>query len=540
MDTLPHPSPATQDLAARIAARRLRYGVLGLGYVGLPLAVAFAQDGVEVVGFEVDAAKVEALNAGQSYIDDVPPGDVAAVVDAGRLRATTDMLELAECDVISICVPTPLSKSRDPDLSYVDAATSSIERCLRAGQLVILESTTYPGMTSEYVQPRLERSGLAVGRDIWLAFSPERVDPANTRYGIRNTPKVVGGVDAASTQLAAAFYAIAIEHVHPVRSASAAEMVKLLENTFRSVNIGLVNEVALMCDKLGLDVGEIVEAAATKPFGFMRFDPGPGIGGHCIPLDPIYLSWKLRHLDYRARFIELAQDVNTAMPAYLTDRIAAALNARERSVKGARILVLGVAYKRDVSDTRESPALEVIKHLEERGAHVRYVDPHVPEVQIGDVRHEAVELTTDALEGADCVVVTTQHTGMDWSRVAREASLIVDARGVVPADEVVGELWSLSGPARRGVRAPARTLVAVRAMAPVAGSPPNSDEPRLAAPWASNSALGRCAPPIIRSVRPSRARSRTRPSSACSSASMAMSTAWSTSPTSTGTVRASR
>lgn len=459
MTTPKHDGPGAAALAARIGQRKVRYGVLGLGYVGLPLALAFAQDGVEVIGFEVDAAKADALNAGTSYIDDVSSEDVAAVVEAGRLRVTTDMLELAECDVISICVPTPLSKSRDPDLSYVDAATSSIERCLRAGQLIILESTTYPGMTSEYVQPRLERSGLVVGQDIWLAFSPERVDPANKRYGVRNTPKVVGGVDASSTSLATSFYEISIEHVHPVRSASAAEMVKLLENTFRSVNIGLVNEVAMMCDRLGLDVGEIIEAAATKPFGFMRFDPGPGIGGHCIPLDPIYLSWKLRHLDYRARFIELAQDVNTGMPVYLTERIASALNERRKSVKGSRILVLGVAYKRDVSDTRESPALEVIKRLEERGAIIRYADPHVPEVRIGEVAHRAVELTAAALRDADCVVVTTQHTDMDWSLVAREASLVIDARGIVPADEATGELWLLSGPPRRGVGAPARQQV---------------------------------------------------------------------------------
>ncbi len=453
-------SPAADALAARIDARAIHFGVIGLGYVGLPLAVAFAEDGVDVVGFEVDEAKVAAVNAGRSTIDDVSSDALAAVVGAGRLRATTDMSELASCDVISICVPTPLSKSRDPDLSYVDAATASVERVVRAGQLVILESTTYPGMTSEYVQPRLEKAGLSVGTDIWLAFSPERVDPANARYGIRNTPKVVGGVDAISTELAAAFYALAIERVVPVSSASAAEMVKLLENTFRSVNIGLVNEVAMMCDVLGLDVDEIVRAAATKPFGFLRFDPGPGIGGHCIPLDPIYLSWKLRHLDYRARFIELAQDVNSAMPGYVAQRVAAALNAHRKSVNGARILVLGVAYKPDISDTRESPALDVIRHLEAQGADVRYADPHVAHMEIAGRRREAVPFDATTLHEADCVVVTTHHRTFDWHLVAREAALIVDARSVVPATEVRGELWRLSGApwAAEGVSRPPRVL----------------------------------------------------------------------------------
>ena len=439
-------NPAAQRLAEKIEARTVRYGVLGLGYVGLPLALAFAQEGVEVIGFEVDEAKARAINAGQSYIDDVCSREVGDAVEQGSLRATCDFTELSECDVISICVPTPLSKSRDPDLSYVDAATTSVERCLRAGQLVILESTTYPGMTREYILPRLERSGLQVEESFWLAFSPERVDPANVRFGVRNTPKVVGGVGPISTAISTRFYSIAVQHVHAVSSSSSAEMVKLLENTFRSVNIGLVNEVALMCDRLGLDVREIVEAADTKPFGFMRFEPGPGIGGHCIPLDPIYLSWKLRHHDYRARFVELAQDVNTGMPGYLTDRIAAALNGRQQSVKGARILVLGVAYKPDVSDTRESPALDVMKRLEARGAVLSFCDPHVDAVQPGEEVYRATAFSEQTLRDADCVVVATQHSDMDWPLVARSAPLIIDARGAVPRDEVVGELWPLSGP----------------------------------------------------------------------------------------------
>ena len=446
------PHPHADHLADRIRSRSCRYGVVGLGYVGLPLAVAFAQEGIEVVGFEVDARKADAVNAGTSYIGDVDSAELKACVDAGTLRATTDFSELSETDIISVCVPTPLSKSRDPDLSYVDAATTSIERCLRRGQLIVIESTTYPGMTDEYVSPRLERSGLVCGEDFWLAFSPERVDPANEVYGIRNTPKVVGGTNDTATTLACDFYRIAIEHIHPVSSSAAAEMVKLLENTFRSVNIGLVNEVALMCDRLGLDVREIIEAAGTKPFGFMRFWPGPGIGGHCIPLDPIYLSWKLRHLDYRARFVELAQDVNTGMPGYLTDRIAAALNARHKSVNGARVLLLGVAYKPDVDDTRESPALDLLQRLSARGAEVSYCDPHVPDFELAGARYSATPLTAETLQAADCVVVTTDHGVMDWALVAREAALVVDARGAVPRDAVQGELWPLSGPAQQGPR----------------------------------------------------------------------------------------
>lgn len=441
-----------QDLAERIRARKCVFGVVGLGYVGLPLALAFAEQGVSVVGFEVDQAKADAVNAGTSYIGDVDSAALSAAIQAGTLRATTDFSQLADVDVISVCVPTPLSKSRDPDLSYVDTATTSIERCLRRGQLVIIESTTYPGMTEEYVRPRLERSGLNCGSDFWLAFSPERVDPANETYGIRNTPKVVGGADDTATALSTDFYRIAIDHVHPVSSASAAEMVKLLENTFRSVNIGLVNEVALMCDRLGLDVREIIEAAGTKPFGFMRFWPGPGIGGHCIPLDPIYLSWKLRHLDYRARFVELAQDVNTGMPAYLADRITAALNARRKSVNGAQIVLLGVAYKPDVDDTRESPALDVFDRLRQRGANVAFADPHVSQIEVAGQAFAATALTDEVLSSADCVVVTTDHAAIDWSAVATHASLIVDARGAVPRSQVRGELWPLSGPAQHGPR----------------------------------------------------------------------------------------
>lgn len=435
------------SLEQKINDKSCVYGVIGLGYVGLPLGLGFAERGVEVLGYDVDQGKVSAINAGRSYIPDVSSEALAKQVEAGRFRATADPSELAKADILSICVPTPLSKSRDPDLSYVDSALKSVEKILRPGQLVVLESTTYPGMTYEYLLPRLEAGGLQVGKDFYLAFSPERVDPGNQHFGIHNTPKVVGGVEPNSTAMAKRFYGIAIDHVHPVSSAAAAEMVKLLENTFRSVNIGLVNEVALMCDRLGLDVSEIVDAATTKPFGYMRFTPGPGIGGHCIPLDPIYLSWKLRHHDYRARFVELAQDVNTGMPEYLAERIGDALNDRQKSVKGSRILVLGVAYKPDVDDTRESPALEVITHLVEKGAEVSYSDPYVSTVTLFDRVFNHVPLRPDVLKEADCVVVTTNHACVDWGMVAEHARLIVDSRGAVPRDRARGTLIPLSGPA---------------------------------------------------------------------------------------------
>jgi UDP-N-acetyl-D-glucosamine dehydrogenase len=441
------------DLAERIRTREVRYGVLGLGYVGLPLALAFAKEGVRVTGFEVDGAKVEALRAGRTYLPDVTQEEVQAAVGTGRFEATTDFDRLRDMDVISICVPTPLSKSRDPDMSYVAAATRSVKKTLRRGQLVILESTTYPGTTEEFCRPRLAASGLDIGTDVLLAFSPERVDPGNQRFGVHNTPKVVGGVNEASTRTAGDFYRIAVQNVVEVSSAAAAEMVKLLENTFRSVNIALVNEVALMCDRLGLDVREIVSAAASKPFGFMRFDPGPGIGGHCIPLDPLYLSWKLRTLAYRARFVELADDVNSAMPRYLVSRVAAALNDERKSVRGSRVLVLGVAYKRDVDDVRESPALEVIRALQELGAEVSFSDPWVETVAVGDRVLSRVPLDP-ALAQADCVVVATDHAAFPWERIAREARLIVDGRGAVPRDRVGGVLVPLSGPS---IRARARS-----------------------------------------------------------------------------------
>ena len=441
-------------LASKIADRTCRYGVIGLGYVGLPLAIAFTKKGVHVVGFEVDRSKVKAINAGISYIPDVPASDVAAAKQAGRLEATTDFARLAECDVISICVPTPLSKSRDPDVSYVAAATESVRKALRPGQLIVLESTTYPGMTEEFLRPPLEKAGYVVGKDIAIAFSPERVDPGNPKYGVENTPKVVGGCEAVSTKLAADFYRIAVDTVVEVSSAAAAEMAKLLENTFRSVNIALVNEVAIMCDRLGLDVREVVHAAASKPFGFMAFQPGPGTGGHCIPLDPLYLSWKLRTLEYRARFVELSDDVNLGMPRYVVERAATALNDVCKSLKGSRVLVLGVAYKRDVDDVRESPSLEIIRHLKRGGAEVHYADPHIPETDVHGVMMKSVKVDPKSLATYDCVVVATDHRAFPWDDIARHAALIVDSRGAVPRDKVRGILLPLSGPAVRGADAP--------------------------------------------------------------------------------------
>jgi len=419
-------------LNEKIANRTARYGVVGLGYVGLPLAVEFAKVGFHVTGFEVDAGKVERVTAGDSYIEDVAVSELRPLVEAGTLCATTDFDELAQMDIISICVPTPLSKTRDPNMSFVQSATEDIARRLRKGQLVILESTTYPGTTDELVRPALEKSGFRVGEDIFLAFSPERVDPSNPIFGVKNTPKIVGGVDEVSGDLARDFYSHAIDEVIKVSSAAAAEMSKLLENTFRSVNIGLVNEVAIMCQRLGLDVWEVIDAAATKPFGFMKFVPGPGLGGHCIPIDPFYLSWKLRTLNYRARFIELAGEVNSEMPHYCVRLVTDALNEQRKSVRGSRVLLLGVAYKNDVADTRESPAIDILKLLEKSGADVVYSDPFVPMFRNGTGDHHSVPLDEEQLRSADCVVVTCRHTGVDFDSVARHAKAIVDTRNAYP------------------------------------------------------------------------------------------------------------
>ena len=419
-------------LLAKAKDRTALCGVVGLGYVGLPLVMEFVRAGYRVLGFDVSQAVVDGLNAGRSHIKDVPAAAVAEAVRSGKFVATTDLTRLREPDAISVCVPTPLSKTKDPDVSYVLAATDAVKRALRRGQLVILESTTYPGTTRELMLPALEATGLKVGADFFLAFSPERVDPGNEEWNTRNTPKVVGGITPACLQVAVALYQPAIERLVPVSSTEAAELVKILENTFRSVNIGLVNEMAIVCDKLGVDVWEVIEAAATKPFGFMKFMPGPGVGGHCIPLDPHYLAWKMRTLNYKTRFIELAGELNAAMPEYWIGKVAERLNDAGKAVRGSTVLVLGVAYKRNIDDIRESPALDVIRLLRQRGATVRYHDPYVPKLKEDGLDLASVPLTHATLEDADCVIVVTDHSAVDYGMVARHARAVVDTRHALP------------------------------------------------------------------------------------------------------------
>ena len=417
-----------------IRNRTARVGVIGLGYVGLPLAVEFAKNGFDVTGFDVDVSKVEEINGGRSYILDVNSEDVADSVRAGRLRATGDMSHLRQMDVIDICVPTPLRKTKDPDLSYVVQAVDAVKAHLRPGQLIILESTTYPGTTDEVVQPALEEKGLKAGTDFYLAFSPERVDPGNVSYSTRTIPKVVGGVNTTSTELASDLYGSIIETVIPVSSTQVAEMVKLLENTFRAVNIGLVNEIALMSHRMNIDVWEVIDAASTKPFGFMPFYPGPGLGGHCIPIDPFYLSWKARQSGFECRFIELAGHVNGSMPAYVVERIGEALNTVKKAINGSRIHLMGVAYKKDVSDLRESPALDVLELLHRRGAVLSYTDPYVPRLEHGDIRLCSVA-EDRAGDGIDCAVICTNHKVFDYRRMVAAFPLIVDTRNALKGIE---------------------------------------------------------------------------------------------------------
>ena len=424
--------PVAAGLIAKAADRSAVFGIVGLGYVGLPLAIELVRAGYRVIGFDVQQRVVDLLNAGGSHIQDVSPAAVAAAVKDGRFSATADLSRLKEPDVVSICVPTPLSKTKDPDVSYVLAATDSVKKALRRGQLVILESTTYPGTTRELMLPALESTGLKVGVDFFLAFSPERVDPGNPKWHTRNTPKVIGGITPACLETTVALYQPAIETLVQVSSPEAAELVKILENTFRSVNIGLVNEMAIVCDKLGVDVWEVIEAAATKPFGFMKFTPGPGVGGHCIPLDPHYLAWKMRTLNYRTRFIELAGEINAAMPEYWVARVVDRLNDKGKAVRGSRVMILGVAYKKDIDDIRESPALDVIRLLKERGAEVSYHDPHVGRIREDGVDLQSQPLDARTLRSADCVVIVTDHTGVDYRFVASEAPLVVDTRHVLP------------------------------------------------------------------------------------------------------------
>jgi UDP-N-acetyl-D-glucosamine dehydrogenase len=422
------PAPA---LARRLEDRSARLAVIGLGYVGLPLAIEFAKAGFEVHGIDIDERRVKELNQGRSYIQDVATADVAEMVEAKRFFATTDFAVLKRCDTVNICVPTPLSKQRDPDVSYIVAAATEVARHLHRGQLVILESTTYPGTTEELVLPMLAESGLKVGRDFYLAFSPERVDPGNPTYTTRNIPKVVGGVTEACTRAAVQLYRQRLDQVVPVSSTQVAEMVKLLENTFRSVNIGLVNELAMMCARLKIDVWEVIRAAATKPFGFMPFYPGPGLGGHCIPIDPFYLSWKARASGFEARFIELAGHVNGHMPEHVVDLVGEALNRQGRSVRGSRVLVLGVAYKADVDDVRESPSLDILEKLRERGARIEYSDPHVPSLQFAGGVMKSVPFTEARVRAFDCVVVATAHRSVDYRALLRWARSVVDTRNAL-------------------------------------------------------------------------------------------------------------
>jgi UDP-N-acetyl-D-glucosamine dehydrogenase len=426
---------SVEILRNKIRSRQARAGVVGLGYVGLPLAVELAKAGFHATGIDLDGRKVQSVNEGRSYIPDVATADVQALHAKGLLDATTDFAIVKELDTINICVPTPLRKTKDPDMSYIVSAVEGIATYLHPGMLIVLESTTYPGTTDEVVQPMLEATGLKAGVDFFLAFSPERVDPGNPTFQTHNVPKVVGGYSANCSQLAAELYGSAIETIVSVSSTRVAEMVKLLENTFRAVNIGLVNELALMCDRMNIDVWEVVDAAKTKPFGFMAFYPGPGLGGHCIPIDPFYLSWKAKQTGFDPRFIELAGHINGGMPHYVVDKVGEALNSRRKAVNGSRILVAGVAYKRDIDDMRESPAMDVMGLLLARGATVAYADPFVPLVHgrewSGGYDITAVDLTRGQIAQYDCIVIVTDHKAFDYEALVAEADVIVDTRNAI-------------------------------------------------------------------------------------------------------------
>ncbi len=417
-----------ERLLERIATRQARVGLIGLGYAGLPLAVAFAEAGFPVVGVDLSAERVTALNAGRSYVGDIPAQRLAPLLEQERFTATSDYDALADVDAVTICVPTPLSKTKAPDVSAIVGAVEALAPRLRPGQLLVLESTSYPGTTEEVLRPVIERHGLTIGEDVFLAFAPERVNPGDTRFGTRNTPKLIGGCTPACSDLAVALYRTIVDEVVAVSSPTVAETAKLLENTFRAVNVALANEMALMCERLGIDVWEVIDAAATKPFGFMPFYPGPGLGGHCIPIVPHYLAWKLKTLGYEARFIALADEVNSERPGHVVHRIADALNDEAKPLRGSRIVVLGVTYKPDVADTRESPPLEVLSLLLAKGADAVYHDPHVPAVELDGRRLESVALDERTLGEADCVVVATDHRGYDWGWIAAHSRLLVDTR----------------------------------------------------------------------------------------------------------------
>jgi UDP-N-acetyl-D-glucosamine dehydrogenase len=418
------------ELQSKISNKKARVGVLGLGYVGLPLAVEFAKAGFDVTGIDVQQGKVDQFNAGHSYIKDVPDSTFAPLIKGGKLRATTDFSVIRTLDTIDICVPTPLRKTKDPDMSYVLAATEAIAQYLHPGLLVMLESTTYPGTTDELLLPKLSATGLEVGKDFFLCFSPERVDPGNPNFQTANIPKVVGGITPACTDTGALFYKQALQVVVPVSSTRVAEMVKLLENTFRMINIGLVNELAVMSSRMNIDVWEVIDAAATKPFGFMPFYPGPGLGGHCIPIDPFYLSWKSKEAGIEARFIELAGHINGRMPEFVVERIQSALNDSSKSVRGSKIHILGIAYKRDIDDVRESPALDIMMLLDRLGGQITYSDSYVPSVHLSDRVLYSQDMLP-SVDAADCVVIVTDHTGVDYSQVLERSRVVVDTRNAL-------------------------------------------------------------------------------------------------------------
>jgi UDP-N-acetyl-D-glucosamine dehydrogenase len=420
-----------KKLIDKIKDQSASIGIIGLGYVGLPLAVGYAERGYSVIGFEIAPEKIKMVNRGKSYIDDITDARLKPLVVAGKLKATDDARLLSKVDCVSICVPTPLSKTKDPDISYILAALEWVRKYIHKEMLIVLESTTYPGTTDEVIRPQLEESGLKVGKDFYLAFSPERVDPGNSTFNTQNTPRVVGGATPQCTRIAKAYYEAVIPNIYAVSSTQAAEMVKLLENTFRSVNIGLVNEMAVMCDRLGLDVWEIIGAAATKPFGFMPFYPGPGLGGHCIPIDPHYLSWKLKTLNYYARFIELAGDINSHMPEWVVDRITKLLNDHGKSIKGSKIVVLGIAYKKNITDVRESPALDVMKLIEKLGAKMYYSDPYVPSIRWQNGTLKSTKLTASLLKSADLAVILTNHSDFNYQWIADNSKLVFDTRNAM-------------------------------------------------------------------------------------------------------------
>ncbi|HUV15748.1 MAG TPA: nucleotide sugar dehydrogenase [Pelolinea sp.] len=421
-----------KELINKLQNKKARVAVLGLGYVGLPLAVVFAESGFKVTGIDPIKEKVDAINQGKSYILDISNEIIKKLVDSGNLTATADFSSLAEMDAVSICVPTPLRKTGDPDLSFILSVADSLQKFVHSGMVVVLESTTYPGTTRELILPKLfEDSGLVVGKDFFLAFSPERVDPGREDWTTINTPKIIGGITPRCLEVAQTWYTQALERVVPVSSAEVAEMSKLLENTFRMINIGMVNEMAIMCDRLGVDVWEVIEAAATKPFGFMKFLPGPGLGGHCIPIDPLYLSWKLKTVNYSARFIELASEINTSMPRFTVTKVQDALNDQKKALNGANVLVLGAAYKADIDDLRESPSLDIIHLLGEKGAIVSYHDPFIPSISHDELQMESVKDLDAAVRAADCVVIVTNHTTYDYSNIMKNANLIVDTRNAL-------------------------------------------------------------------------------------------------------------